>query len=284
MTPIESCEIEISRFFKKYYTFTSSSDSDDLNNLLNSLCSSIEKYEIATGENISKDNKRYLALKTLRNFSLHHSELLNSSKGIKASDVGNIRADVNLLCLLPESVVERIINKTKQEQTKVYIREVFIFYENHVDIYPAIFNIAVDIYFLAQKCSLTITGEGYMEMTESINYEIANNYSHYISGRIITLTNISASDYINNYVISMDKRIKEEEGILPRALRLTKLESTPLEQFNTLNKKDKQFIYDDLITTKAIEIHDDYMGRFFTENRPLTPIEILVLQKLINIK
>lgn len=284
MTPIESCEIEISRFFKKYFTFTSSSDSDDLNNLLNSLCSSIEKYEIATGENISKDNKRYLALKTLRNFSLHHSELLNSSKGIKASDVGNVRADVNLLCLLPVSVVERIINNTKQEQTKAYIREVFVFYENYVDIYPAIFNFAVDIYFLAQKCSLTITGEGYMEMADSINFEIANNYSHYISGRIITLTDISASDYINNYIISMDARIKEEEGLLPRTLRLAKLESTPLEQFNTLNKKDKQFIYDDLITTKAIEIHDDSMGGFFTVNRPLTPIEILILQKLIKIK
>lgn len=284
MTPRESCEIEITRFFKKYYTFTSSSDSDDLNNLLNSLCSSIEKYEIATGVNVSKDNRRYLALKTLRNFSLHNSELLNTSKGIKASDVGNVRADVNLLCLLPVSVVERIINNTKQEQTKAFIREVFVFYENYVDIYPAIFNFAVDIYFLVKKCSLTISGEGYMEMVESINFEKTNNYSHYISGKIITLTDISVNDYINNYIISMDAKIKEDEVFLPRAFRLAKLESTPLEQFNTLNNKDKQFIYDDLILTKAIEIHESPMGRYFTVNRPLTPIEFLVVQKLIKRK
>ncbi|WP_417640456.1 hypothetical protein, partial [Citrobacter freundii] len=118
-----------------YFTFTSSPDPDDLYNLLCSLCSSFEKYEIATNKKIGKDNKRYLSLKALRNFYLHHSELLNSSKGIKSSDMGNVRAEVSLLCLLPIDIIERIIKDTKQEQTKRHIRETFIFYNNYVDIY-----------------------------------------------------------------------------------------------------------------------------------------------------
>jgi hypothetical protein len=277
MTPKESCEIEIARFYKKYYTFTSSSDTDDLNNLLNSLCSSIEKYEIATGINISKDNKRFLSLKTLRNFSLHHSELLNSSKGIKPSDIANIRTEVGILCLLPVNVIERIIQNTRQEQTKRYLRETFIFYDNYVDIYPAIFNFAVDIYFLVQEASLTITGEHYQEMVNSINYEIKNHHSHYITGKIITLTGISVSDYINEHVISMEQKIEEEKKFKPNSIRLAKLSSSPSKQFKTLSDIDRKFIYDDLISTKAIELSSSRSQNHFKSNRPLTPIERLVV-------
>lgn len=277
MTPKESCEIEISRFYKKYYTFTSSSDTDDLNNLLNSLCSSIEKYEIATKKNVSKDNKRYLSLKTLRNFSLHHSELLNSSKGIKSSDIANIRTEVGILCLLPLTVIERIIENTKQEQTKRYIRETFIFYGKYVDIYPAIFNFAVDLYFLVQDASLTITGEHFQEMAKSINYEKANHYPHYISGKIITLTGIPVGDYINEHVISMEQRIEEEKKHTPGSLRIAKSSSSPSEQFKTLSNEDKKFIYKDLIATKAIELSNNNSSNHFKSNRPLTPIERLVV-------
>lgn len=284
MTPKESCEIEISRFFKRYFTFTSSPDPDDLYNLLCSLCSSFEKYEIATSKKIEKDNKRYLSLKALRNFYLHHSELLNSSKGIKSSDMGNVRAEVSLLCLLPLEIIERIINDTKQEQTKKYIRETFIFYNNYVDIYPAIFNFAVDLYFLASEANLDISGDSYTEMTTSINYEKQNNFPHYITGKIIPLTGISANDYIDKHIIDMEKRLKEERGFTLSTVRHSKLENTPLEQFKSLSNADKKFIYKDLIATKAIDIHDDHLGKHFTENRPLTPIEKLVLHSFLTRK
>ncbi|WP_293793379.1 hypothetical protein [uncultured Pantoea sp.] len=279
MTPKESCEFEMSRFFKRYFIFTSSSDPDELYNLLCSLCSSLEKYEIATCKKIGKNNKRYLALKALRNFYLHHSELLNSSKGIKSSDLGNIRAEVNLLCLLPLEVIERIIKDTKQEQTKRYIRETFIFYNNYVDIYPAIFNFAVDLYFLADEASLDISGDSYTEMTASINYEKKNNFAHYITGQIIPLSGILANDYIDKYVIDMEKRLQEENGFNLNTIRYSKLEKTPLEQLNSLSNADKKFIYKDLIETKAIQIHNDNLEKHFTENRPLTPIEQLVLHE-----
>ncbi|EPD7281151.1 hypothetical protein ACSD0F_003504 [Escherichia coli] len=284
MTPKESCEIELSRFFKRYFTFTSSSDPDDLYNLLCSLCSSLEKYEIATNNKIGKDSKRYLALKALRNFYLHHSELLSSSKGIKSSDIGNVRTEVSLLCLLPVDIIERIIKDTKQEQTKRYIRETFIFYENYVDIYPAIFNFAVDLYFLANEASLNISGSSYTEMALSINYEKKNNFPHYITGKIIPLTDTSASDYIDNHVIDMEKRLQEEKGLTLNTLRLSILEKTPLEQLKTLSSADKKFIYKDLIATKAIDIHDNYLERSFTENRPLTPVEQLVIHEVLKRK
>lgn len=284
LTPKESCEIEISRFFKKYYTFTSSSESDDLNNLLNSLCSSIEKLELATGVIVSKDNKRYLSLKALRNYALHKSELLNDSKGIKSQDMGNVRAELSILCLLPVKVVENVIDKTPTDQTKRYIREVFNFYENYVDIYPAIFNFAVDIYFLVQEHSLNISGDGFNEMKSSIQYEIDNCFSHHISGRIITLTGIPVSEYIDNYVISMDERIAEESKFLSQSTRMAKLGSSPLEQLSKLSNADKKFIFKDLISTKAVEIHDSPKGKFFTENRPLSPVEWLVMQQLLKRK
>uniref|UniRef100_A8GC02 Uncharacterized protein n=1 Tax=Serratia proteamaculans (strain 568) TaxID=399741 RepID=A8GC02_SERP5 len=284
MTPRESCEAEISRFFKKYYTFTSSSDSDDLNNLLSSLCSSIEKYEIATNENVSKDNRRYLALKTLRNYALHHSELLNDSKGISASDISNVRADVSLLCLLPVKTIERVIINTRQDKTKKYIREEFIFYDNFVDIYPAIFNFAVDLYFLTIKNSLNIVGESYLNMKRSIQYEVSNNYPHYISGKIISLNGVSISDYIDKHVIDMDVRIKENKMFMPidggMGIITSKQDLSPLEQLNRLSEAEKNFIYLDLISTNAVEFKNGKEGKCFTESRPLTPIEILILNNM----
>ncbi|EPD5930812.1 hypothetical protein ACSCCZ_003346 [Escherichia coli] len=284
MTPKESCEIEISRFFKRYFTFTSSPDPDDLYNLLCSLCSSLEKYETATSKKIGKDNKRYLSLKALRNFYLHHSELLNSSKGIKSSDIGNVRAEVSLLCLLPLDIIERIIKDTKQDQTKRYIRETFIFYKNYVDIYPAVFNFAVDLYFLANEASLNISGDSYNEMSASINYEKQNNFPHYITGKIIPLTGISVNDYIDRHIIDMEKRLQEERGFTLSTLRYSKLENTPLEQFKTLSNADKKFIYKDLIATKAISFQNDNVKKTFTENRPLTPVEQLIVYEALRRK
>lgn len=198
--------------------------------------------------------------------------------------MGNVRAEVSLLCLLPLEIIERIINDTKQEQTKKYIRETFIFYNNYVDIYPAIFNFAVDLYFLASEANLDISGDSYTEMTTSINYEKQNNFPHYITGKIIPLTGISANDYIDKHIIDMEKRLKEERGFTLSTVRHSKLENTPLEQFKSLSNADKKFIYKDLIATKAIDIHDDHLGKHFTENRPLTPIEKLVLHSFLTRK
>lgn len=286
LTLKESCEIEITRFFKRYFTFTSSSDSDDLNNLLNSLCSSIEKFENATGEKISRDNKRYLALKTLRNYVSHHSELLSYSKGIKTEDFALLRAEVRILCLVPIAVIQRVIDDTKNDQTKRYIRQTFNFYERYVDIYPAIYNFAVDLYFLAIKSSFHITGEGFEKMTRSIQQEIQYNFPHYISGRIIHYHGLSINEFIDRHAISMDERVKEHESYEDAENGMkhffVKIQKPSLEQLDKISKADKKFIYDDLVGTNAVEIHGGPNEKSFTANRPLLPIEDLIIRTLLN--
>lgn len=212
LTPKESFEIKISRFFKRYYTFTASSDADDLNNLLNSLCSSVEKFEKATGENVSRSNKRYLALKTLRNYVIHHSELLSDSKGIKTEDFGDLRAEVSILCLVPIVIIQRVIDDMKNDQTKRYIREAFSFYKRYIDIYPVMFDSAVDIYSLAVNNSLNIFGEGFNSMKQSIQFEQQRGFSHYISGRVIHCGGLSMDEFIDRHATSMDVRVKEHES------------------------------------------------------------------------
>lgn len=288
LTSKESCEIEISRFFKRYYTFTASSDADDLNNLLNSLCSSVEKFEKATGENVSRSNTRYLALKTLRNYAIHHSELLSDSKGIKTEDFVNLRADVRILCLVPIAIMQRVIDDTKNDQTKRYIRETFKFYKRYVDIYPAIFNFAVDIYFLAINNSLNISGEGFISMKQSIQFEKQRGFSHYISGRIIHCHGLSMDEFIDLHAISMDERVKEHEsyedaenGMKRYVIQMERLD---LEQLKKISKADKKFIYDDLIATRAVEVHEGPKGKSFTANRPLLPIEDLIMRTTLNMK
>lgn len=286
LTPKESCEIEISRFFKRYYTFTASSDADDLNNLLNSLCSSVEKFEKATGENISRSNKRYLDLKTLRNYAIHHSELLSDSKGIKTEDFGDLRAEVGILCLLPIAIIQRVIDDTKNDQTKRYIREAFNFYKRYVDIYPVIFNFTVDIYFLAVNNSLNIFGEGFISMKKSIQFEQQRGFSHYISGRIIHCDGLSMDEFIDRYATSMDERVKEHESCEDAENGMKRyviqMERPNLKQLNKISKADKKFIYDDLISTKAVEIHDGLNERSFTASRPLLPIEDLIMRTFLN--
>jgi hypothetical protein len=62
MTPLKSCELELGRFFNKYYKYCALSDSDDLKELLSVMCSACEKLEKVTAVNFGK-NKKYRALK-----------------------------------------------------------------------------------------------------------------------------------------------------------------------------------------------------------------------------
>jgi hypothetical protein len=75
----------------------------------------------------------------------------------------------------------------------------------------------------------------------------------------------------------MEQRIEEEKKHTPGSLRIAKSSSSPFEQFKTLSDEDKNFIYKDLIATKAIELSNNSSSNHFKSNRPLTPIERLVV-------
>lgn len=283
MTPKESCEKEVQRFFKKYYMFTASSDSDLLNELLGSLCSSVEKFEKFSKVKFSKGNALYVAIKALRNFSVHESELLNSSKAINPRDIPNVHAELHLLCLLPRKTIDRILDGKVSDYTKESINNIFIFYENYVDIYPAIFNFAVDLYFLCVEYGLSINGSEFDSMKNSITYEIQNGFSHHVSGKIVGLNGVSASKYIDKYAVSLEERYNEmnqggenEFGMHHvNALHTT----SPMVQFNLLSKEEKSIIFQQLVDSKSFEYNDKIVGGV-TIKRALTPIEHLVMKEL----
>lgn len=280
MTPQESCEKEIARFFKKYYEYTASSDSDDLKDLLAVICSSVEKFEKAF-YNISKNNKRYIALKALRNFSTHKSELLNDTKAIDFKKWGELRSDVSIVCLIPKKAFDFILRDTSSAYTRSCITESFIIYDNFINIYPAIFNFAVDLYLLVKKENLNISNDGFNNMDASIQYEIANGYPHYISGVIISLNSLSVSQLLDKYTVDISTR--ESSRIVAKecdnGMRsvIVKHEN-PREQLKCLSYEDKKFIFDELIATKAIEIE----GGDVAMNRHLIPVEILIVEEFKN--
>jgi hypothetical protein len=280
MTPKESCEKEITRFFNKYYGFCASSDSDDLKEVLSSLCSSFEKLEKATKEKF-KNNKRYIALKALRNFATHESELLNESKALDIHAPTIVQTEVNILCLLPKSAIKYVLNDLDSDFTKKCIRDNVIFYNKFVDIYPSIFNAAVDLYFLVEKHLLKVDGNGFSNIFQAIKYEKENNYSHYIDGKIIMLDGSDINNFIETSVISIDKKNSLQTSLpvdRDGLYNVVSLYSTsPFEQVKLMKDKDKKYILDLLLSTKAIKIEPNTSSNYVAYmNRSLTPIEVVI--------
>ena len=280
MTPQESCEREISRFFNKYYEFCASSDSDDLKEMLSSLCSSFEKLEKATKEKF-KSNKRYIALKALRNFATHESELLNKSKALGIHAPTIVRAEVNILCLIPTSAIEYVLSNLRSDFTKKCIKKNVIFYNKFVDIYPSIFNTAVDLYFLSKKHSLKVGGNGFAQISQAIQYEKENNFSHFIDGKIIMLDGSDVNEFIETSIVSIDQKNSEESSLHvdeDGLFRVVSLYSTsPIEQADSMKADDKQYILEQLLSTEAIKIEADSSDNHVAYmNRELSPIEVVI--------
>lgn len=283
MTPKQSCEKEISRFFNRYYKFCESSDSDDLIDLLSTLSSAFEKLEKATDERFNK-NQRLIAIKALRNFSTHESELLNESKALELHSPTMVYFEVKILCLIPLEAISYVLKNLRSKSTKKYVRSNFIFYSKYVDIYPAIFNVAIDLFFAAERNSLDINGEGYSSISHAIEYERNNGYSHYIDGKIVMLDGSDAGLYLESSVISIDQKNREDalqpiddDGLISATSQLT---TSPLKQAEMMQTEDKKYILSRLIenSTIAIERKD---GRYDVTkvNRGLTPIEIVLMQQ-----
>ncbi len=285
MTPKESCEKEFFRFFNKYYKFCSSSDSDDLKELLSSLCSSFEKLKKVTKEKL-KSNKRFIALKALRNFATHESELLNESKALGLHSPTVVQSDVKLLCLVPKNTIEYVLNNLHSKFTINCVKKNFTFYKEFVDIYPALFNSAVDLYFLAERHLLKVEGQGYASISQSIEYEKANGYQHHIDGKIIMLDGTDVNNFLSTSIISMNDKNHENSSLYVDEnafYRVSSLYSTsPIEQASSMKAEDKKHILNKLISTKAIKIEtNDDLTPVAYMNRELTPIEVVIAQEYV---
>lgn len=278
MTPLKSCELELSRFFNKYYKYCASSDADDLKDLLSVMCSACEKLEKVKPVNFGK-NKGYRALKALRNFATHESELLNSSKAISLSSIKLIHVEVQLMSLLPSDVIEYATRNLKSKQTVKFLKESTINYGKYVDIYPAIFNFTVDLYFEVLNHQLTIDGIGFESLTKSINYEIANGFPHHIKGKIIMLDGSDVNAFIENKAVSIDEKNEENSNAVIGENGLyrfiTEYDKASLEQVSGMVKEDKLYILNLLIDSGVLKIENGKVE----STRPLSPIEMVIVSE-----
>ncbi|QHQ40660.1 hypothetical protein GTQ55_01300 [Microbulbifer hydrolyticus] len=281
MTPIKSCELELSRFFNRYYKYCASSDADDLKDLLSVMCSACEKLEKVKAVNFGK-NKRYRALKALRNFATHESELLNSAKAISVVSVKMIHAEVQLMSLLPLEVVDYAIRNLKSKQTKKYLKEVTINYGRYVDIYPALFNFTVDLYFEVIKHKLNIEGSGFEELKNSINYEKVNGFPHYISGKVIMLDGSDVNNFIETQAVSIEHKNLEfaEAPIGEGGLYsfVTAYDAMPFDEGRKMEKEDKSYILNLLIDSGVVTFN----CKELSATRPLSPIEAVIIYEYLN--
>ena len=212
MNSFDSCTLEATRFFKKYYDFCKSVDSDSVRDVLFSIYSLDDKLQKCGFSGFHPD-KDFLALKALRNYAAHESELFNESRAISTKDVAYIQSQCHTLCLLPVNVIKQIKSKLKSKLTTNAIDDVFIHYSKYVDIYPSIFNFAVKLYFKLDELNIEISSQEYLQLKKSIEYEKINNYDHFISGEVITIDGSSIDDFIERSLINIDEKNIENEKL-----------------------------------------------------------------------
>lgn len=119
-----------------------------------------------------------------------------------------LKADTAIMCLLPVNVVDAIADSVDNKGKRA-IKNTFIFYTKYVDIYPCIFNFGVLLYFQVVNLNLQISSPELLEMKKSIEYEILNNYPHYINGKVTLLKGGCIDDFIDNALISIPERASE---------------------------------------------------------------------------
>lgn len=281
MNPLKSCELELSRYFNKYYKYCASSDADDLKDLLSVMCSACEKLEKVKQINFGKNN-RYRALKALRNFATHESELLNSSKAISMSSVNKIYCEVQLMSLLPISVLSYVTGNLKSKETINYLNEVIINYGKYVDIYPAIFNFTVDLYFEILKNKLKVDGPGFESLRNSINYEKENGFPHYIKGVVVMLDGSDVNDFIESEAISIESRSLEysKANVCENGLYsfMATYDKNIFEVVADMKKENKQNILNLLLDSGVLKTG----GGELQSTRPLNPVEVAIVNEHFN--
>jgi hypothetical protein len=284
VTPLKSCELELSRFFNKYYKFCASSDADSLKDLLAIMCSACEKLEKVKAINFGK-NKGYRALKALRNFATHESELLNSSKALSLKSVKQVHSEVQLMCLLPKDVLDYALRNLTSKQTKKFLTESVIHYDKYIDIYPTLFNFTVDLYFEVKNQKLNVEGDGFESLENSIQYEKINGFPHYIKGKVIMLDGSSVDAFIEAQAIDIEEKNNEndnapvgEDGLYSFVVGYKKM---PHKEAALMKKKDKEYILKLLLESGVLKFNAEKV----TSTRPLNAIEsVLVSEYLENIK
>ena len=200
----DDCIAEAKRFFKNYYRFCQSPDSDDLREVLASAYSANDKFRKAgLGDFI--ESVEFLSIKAIRNFFIHQAELLNEMKSLPLMSDILISGETSIVCLIPIERFE-LIKEASNNMANESLDKTMIFYRDFVDIYPCIFNFGVQFYFFIKNLDLNLDTNEVFELENSLRFELENGYSHFIKGGISLPLGGCIDEFLSQNLISMDER------------------------------------------------------------------------------
>ncbi|MCP1501206.1 hypothetical protein J2Y86_005913 [Pseudomonas migulae] len=214
----DDCLAEIKRFFKYYMAYCQSPDPDAVREVLASTYSINDKLRKA-GYPDFFDSDEFLAIKAIRNYAIHQAEIYNSARALPLASNVPVEADLGILCLIPQDVIEAICDNTSHEGRRA-IEKSCIYYKCYVDIYPCIFNFGVQLFLYTETNSLVVSASEYLEFQSSIEFERKHNYPHHVKGGFRLPHGGDINEFIESGLHSIEKRnelqsllYSEEDGM-----------------------------------------------------------------------
>jgi hypothetical protein len=174
------------RVFRLYHSHCVSPTLDTLFNFLNAIHSLNDKLgKVDLGGFF--DIQEFIAIKALRNIFHHQEELINELRLIPAQDLPPVSTDLLYLCLVPTKLVEEAISnipKKYRADEEVLIKSVLGWYGEVVNINPCIFNFMVKAFEYLKSKGVELSGDEYLEFSNSYEFETECGHSHFVTGVI----------------------------------------------------------------------------------------------------
>jgi hypothetical protein len=208
---IDDCVAEIARFFRQYYRYCQAPEPDAVREVLASAYSVNDKLRKAGYSNFF-DYDEFTAIKAIRNYAIHQAEIHNESKALPLITTSLIKADINILCLLPTNVVTNICENSSKESATA-IKNTCIFYKNYVDIYPCFFNFGVRLFLYIEEKNLEISSKEFSNLKNSIEYERKNGYPHFVSGGIALADGTDVDDFLEKNLTTLKERNEMQNSL-----------------------------------------------------------------------
>ena len=214
----DDCLAEIKRFFKYYMAYCQSPDPDAVREVLASTYSINDKVRKA-GYPSFFDSDEFLTIKAIRNYAIHQAEIYNNARALPLLSEVPVEADLGILCLIPKDVIEAICESTNSEG-RVAIKKSCVYYKNHVDIYPCIFNFGVQLFLYTERNGLDVSIIEYLEFKNSIEFERKHNLPHHVEGGFRLPHGGDINEFVENSLHSIEERndlqnslYSEEDGM-----------------------------------------------------------------------
>lgn len=175
----------VARLCRAYIAFLEAPNEDSLFNWSNALHSMHDKAPEAVRNDLFK-LAEFVALKALRNHFQHGGEVTHR---VKPLEIGNLPlvSDLGILCLLERRAVETAIgaiNEKYRASEEPMARQAMKWYGPCVNVYPAMFNLMVQVVLLARVHGLAPDDEAYTRLENAVEKDKANGRSVTITGDI----------------------------------------------------------------------------------------------------